>query len=116
MQIAVYSMILNIIKITEKFYQFLNRESPCQISKNRIVLSVCQHFFSVDSNVKFPYHPVVDTDIAKDGHELRIVKFFASVYFNLRVHTQNKKKTLALQGSNPSMRQKLNKLILFNNV
>lgn len=107
-------LILSVIKCTEKLYQFYLRESPRDLSKNRVIVSVCRHFFS-DGEVKFPHHPIVDTDITQDGHELRIVKFFSSVYFNLRIHTDNKKKALAFQGSNPSIRQKLTKLILFKN-
>lgn len=71
-------------------------------------------FFFLNFPVMFePTHPIVETDVLKDSHEVRIIKYFVEKYCNLRINTNCKKMTARGLGHKVSLRQKLNKTILF---
>lgn len=95
-----------------QLYSIVGRQ---HISKAAIIMVAFQKF-SVDLNKFVPHHPTVEADLLKDLHEIAIVKFFSTVFCNLRINTQNKKLTQNLAGKGASCRQKLTKIILFHNI
>lgn len=106
--------VFDIVLFTEKCYRTNYSNIRNNNFKKDIILKVQRQFLTRVKNVN-PVHPVIDT-YTLELHEMNIVKFISSYYCTLRVHTQCKQLTQQKQGSNSSLRHKLNKLILFNHV
>lgn len=91
-------IVFEILTFTEKLYQ-LNITISHSYIKKRIINEVVKKFSS-QLNKFVPRHPVTETDITQDLHEIKLVKHFSSVYCNLRIHTQNKKNSQNCTGRN----------------
>lgn len=105
-----------IVQYTEKlFLTQMQFNKKVKNFKLRIVLAVVEEF-SNKLHLFKPIHPVLEEFACDDLHEIKLVKKISSLYLETRMKTKAKKMTEECQGTNASMRQKFNKLILFKNV
>lgn len=85
--------------------------------KRRVVCLAVKHFLPSIKSLFCPEHPIVETvNQCDELHEIKIIKYIAARYSTIRLHALAKKQTLDYLGDKVSMRQKLNKTVLFYNV
>lgn len=106
----------NIVKYCEKvFLTMCHTNGLKNLNKNRLMLLVVQHFY-MSGNMHFdPPHPIESFN-CEDSHEIVILKSIASSYLNLRLFSHTKTHNLKIVGQRSTLRQRLHKTILFNNV
>lgn len=105
-----------IVQFTEKlFLTLMHCNKKTKNFKLSVVLAAAREFSSKLHLFK-PNHPISEDFSNDDLHEIKLVKKIASLYVEMRMKTKAKKITEQSQGTSASMRQKLNKLVLFKNV
>lgn len=80
------------------------------------IKTIAVQHFSNYLNLFKPEHPVTEEYISEERHEIQIIKQVVLIYLKCRLHYSAKKLTKKLIGKQASPRQKMNKLILFQNV
>lgn len=104
--------VFDIVRFTETIYR-LESIKPGDNFKKRIIVTVVKHFISQLS--QYPSHPVVDTTLSEDLHEIKIVKFISTFYSHVRIY-QKAKETTINATKKFGLRQRLNKTVLFLNI
>jgi hypothetical protein len=99
-----------VFKLIKYLYNLFlaSKDSPNFSTKNCIVLA-SRHFHGC----LFSNH-IANIDFSDDSHELKLIKHIGAIFYKTICFAHTKEKTLLLNKNRLGMRQKLNKLVLFN--
>lgn len=115
----VYSskIIFDIIKFCEKQFRiFLEKENihTTKLNIKNLLTNTALHQFSLNIGNFKPPHPVVEA-ITEEPHEVQIIRQTIEIFIKCRMHHHARLINLKMHGNGATVRQKMNKLILFKN-
>lgn len=108
--------VFKIIQHAEKVFQIAKLNSA--INKQNFIscaiIEMKSHFIPKMQELFVPAHPITST--CDPLHEVQLVTYLTKKYLELRIQTHSKQQTLEILGRRATIRQKLNKTVLFYNV
>jgi hypothetical protein len=113
--------VYNIIEFAEKIFKENVCKDGLKISrenklKQKLVLSVCNHFVMDSTHQIFQDHDQGSQDnLLEENHRSSLIKLMAERYFTLRLFTYGKRYNDKVVNGQPSVRHQLTKMILFKN-
>lgn len=112
--------IFEILKFSEKSFKaqinIKGRLNTVRVT-DTISSAAVKYFSSQVLTLFYPPHPVTETiNEWNELHEIKIIKQFSTAYIKIRLNAYAKTKTLEVLGSNATIRQKLNRVVIFSNV
>lgn len=85
--------------------------------QEKMCAAAVKHFLPNISKLFSAVHPIIETvHDFNELHEIKIIKHFTAAYTKIRLHAYAKTKTIEQLGTKATMRQKLTRLVIFNNV
>lgn len=99
-----------------KYTETIIKQTSARHNKNRyshlVVNNVVKHF--ITEKTIFKSHSIV-TEVGEELHEMQLIKEIVKYYLKIRLNSMAKQLTATAHGNKASIRQKLTKLVLFNN-
>lgn len=110
-------VVFKIIQFTEKNFRYMCETNKIK-DKNlkNLLRNAAVHEFCTNLHLFLPVHPPLQEFIAEELHEIQIIKQIVDNYLKCRMSHHARLMNENIHGESIGIRQKFNKLILFNNL
>lgn len=102
----------DVLKLVKFLYSlFVSSDRGSSLNTHQHITVACRYF----KGSIFKGH-MSNVELSEDSHEVKLIKTIGSLFFKIFVHSFCKEQTTSFNRNKSGVRQKFNKLILFNNL